>query len=60
MQAILRREGYQSPYEARKRLTRNNEKINRQSIGNFIDTLAVSDSIKTELKQITPSNYTGI
>ena len=60
IQTILRREGYPNPYEALKGLTRTNEKINRQSIGNFIDTLAVSDSIKTELKQITPSNYTGI
>lgn len=60
IQTILRREGYPNPYEALKGLTRTNEKINQNSIANFIDTLAVSDGIKTELKQITPSNYTGI
>ena len=60
IQTILRREGYPNPYEALKGLTRTNEKINQVSIGNFIDTLEVSDAIKTELKQITPSNYTGI
>ena len=60
IQTILRREAYPNPYEALKGLTRTNEKINAQSIGNFIDTLEVSDAIKNELKQITPSNYTGV
>ena len=60
IQNILRREGYPNPYEALKGLTRTNEKINKTSIANFIDTLEVSDEIKNELKLITPSNYTGI
>lgn len=60
IQTILRREAYPNPYEALKGLTRTNEKINQDSISNFIDTLKVSDAIKTELKRITPSNYTGI
>jgi adenylosuccinate lyase len=60
IQTILRREGYPNPYEALKGLTRTNEKINQNSIANFIDTLNVSDQIKEELKIITPSNYTGI
>jgi len=60
IQTILRREGYPNPYETLKGLTRKNEKVTQQSIENFIDTLKVSDSLKKELKQITPSNYTGI
>lgn len=60
IQTILRREGYANPYEALKGLTRTNEKINQDSISNFIDTLEVSNTIKDELKRITPSNYTGI
>lgn len=60
IQTILRREAYPNPYEALKGLTRTNEKITQQSIATFIDTLEVSDAIKTELKAITPSNYTGI
>ena len=60
IQTILRREGYPNPYEALKGLTRTNEAITQQSIAGFIDTLDVSDVIKSELKQITPSNYTGI
>ncbi|MBP0903275.1 adenylosuccinate lyase [Mariniflexile gromovii] len=60
IQTILRREAYPNPYEALKGLTRTNEKINKDSISNFIDTLEVSNTIKEELKRITPSNYTGI
>lgn len=60
IQTILRREGYPNPYEALKGLTRTNSKINQDSISNFIDTLEVSNTIKEELKRITPSNYTGI
>jgi adenylosuccinate lyase len=60
IQTILRRESYPNPYEALKGLTRTNEAITQSSISNFIDTLEVSDAIKTELKAITPSNYTGI
>ncbi|ASV31914.1 adenylosuccinate lyase [Maribacter cobaltidurans] len=60
IQTILRREGYPNPYEALKGLTRTNERINQQSIASFIETLDVSGEIKQELKQITPSNYTGV
>jgi adenylosuccinate lyase len=60
IQTVLRREGYPNPYEALKGLTRTNEKITQSSISNFIDTLEVSNQVKSELKAITPSNYTGI
>jgi adenylosuccinate lyase len=60
IQTILRREGYPNPYETLKELTRTNSVINAKSIASFIDTLDVNDDIKTELKAISPSNYTGI
>jgi adenylosuccinate lyase len=60
IQTILRREGYPNPYEALKSLTRTNEAITRDSIKNFIETLDVSEEIKKELREISPSNYTGI
>lgn len=60
IQTILRRESYPNPYEALKGLTRTNEKITKNSIAAFIDTLTVSEDIKAELKAISPSNYTGI
>ena len=59
IQTILRREGYPKPYETLKELTRTNDVVNAESIARFIDTLAVSDTVKQELKRITPSNYTG-
>jgi adenylosuccinate lyase len=60
IQTILRREGYPKPYEALKALTRINEKISQKSVHAFIDRLSINDSVKAELKQITPQNYTGI
>jgi len=60
IQTILRREGYPNPYEALKELTRTNSVINAESISDFIDTLNVNDTIKDKLKEISPSNYTGI
>ena len=60
IQTILRREGYPNPYEALKGLTRTNEKINAQTISQFVENLEVSASVKEELKAITPQNYTGV
>lgn len=60
IQTILRREGYKNPYEILKDLTRKNTIINQKSIHDFIENLDVSEAIKTELKQISPSNYFGI
>ena len=59
IQTILRREGYEKPYETLKALTRTNSVVNEQSISDFIDTLNVSDEVKAELKRITPHSYTG-
>ena len=59
IQTILRREAYPNPYEALKALTRTNSKVTQASIAEFIDTLDVSAELKQQLKQISPSNYTG-
>lgn len=59
IQTILRREGYPHPYETLKALTRTNTVINADSIREFIDTLDVSESVKEELRKITPHSYTG-
>lgn len=59
IQTILRREGYEKPYETLKELTRTNSVVNAESISAFIDTLNVSDAVKHELKAITPHSYTG-
>jgi adenylosuccinate lyase len=60
IQTILRREGYPNPYETLKALTRTNEGITADTITAFIASLDVSESVKAELRAITPSTYTGI
>jgi len=60
IQTILRRERYPKPFEALKDLTRNNKKITRVELWSFIDSLKIPASVKAELKQISPFNYTGI
>jgi adenylosuccinate lyase len=60
IQTILRREGYPNPYEALKALTRKNEKITQEKLVDFINSLAVNEQLKSELKKITPFNYTGL
>ena len=59
IQTILRRENYPQPYEALKELTRGKKSIDKKTIHQFIRTLKVADSIKKELLNITPGNYTG-
>jgi adenylosuccinate lyase len=60
IQTILRREGYPNPYEALKDLTRTNKSITKEQLHAFINTLNIADSVKDELKAITPFSYTGI
>ncbi|HPP93426.1 MAG TPA: lyase family protein, partial [Bacteroidales bacterium] len=60
IQTILRREGYDKPYEMLAELTRKEEGVTRETIMNFIDSLDISEEVRKELKAITPFNYTGI
>ena len=60
VQTILRRENYPKPYETLKELTRVHNEITEHSIHQFIDSLFLSDSVKDELRAITPQNYIGI
>jgi len=60
IQTVLRREGYPEPYEALKELTRTNLRIDHGAIVKFIDSLNVDQTVKEELKKITPQNYTGV
>lgn len=60
IQTILRREGYPEPYEALKALTRVHSHIDRNTISEFIESLDVTQTVKDELKKISPENYMGI
>ncbi len=59
LQTILRREGYPNPYETLKNLTRTGAAIDKATIEDFIDKLDVAESVKAEMRAITPWNYTG-
>jgi len=60
IQTILRREGVPDAYEMLKDVTRGTDSGTAESFAEFIDTLAVSDAVKTELKSLTPFNYIGV
>mgnify|MGYP006273723743 FL=1 len=60
IQTVLRREGYPKPYEALKELTRTHQQIDSESLHQFIDSLNISQALKTELKTLRPDTYTGI
>ena len=59
IQTILRREGYPEPYEALKALTRTHKRIDQKTIAEFVKGLELPQSVKKELLNITPENYTG-
>ena len=60
IQTVLRREGFEKPYEALKGLTRTHDKVTKESVHQFIESLDISEKLKEELKTISPSNYLGI
>ena len=60
IQTILRREGYPKPYEALKALTRTNTHMTREAIAAFIETLDVAETVKQELRALSPATYTGV
>lgn len=60
IQTILRREAYPNPYEALKELTRTNTVIDGPAIAAFVETLEVSETVKEELRRLSPSSYTGV
>ena len=59
IQTILRREGFEKPYELLKDFSRDHKKPNQEDFKNFIDQLKVSEEVKAELKLISPRNYIG-
>lgn len=58
IQTVMRRYAIEKPYEKLKELTRG-KKVNQQVMAEFIDTLALPDSVKADLKVMTPANYIG-
>ena len=58
IQTVMRRYGIEQPYEKLKALTRG-QRVDREGMQAFIDGLDLPDSVKTELKQLTPATYLG-
>ncbi len=58
IQTVMRRYGIEKPYEKLKELTRG-KGIDRDSLQTFIDTLAMPEAAKAELKTLTPGSYIG-
>ncbi|MDD2344101.1 MAG: adenylosuccinate lyase, partial [Tolumonas sp.] len=58
IQTVMRRYGIEKPYEKLKELTRG-RRVDAAGMREFIDTLALPDDVKAELKKLTPANYIG-
>ena len=58
IQTVMRRYGIERPYEKLKELTRG-RRVDAQGMREFIDTLALPEAVKDELKLMTPANYIG-
>ena len=58
LKPVMRRYNIEQPYEKLKELTRG-KKINQQVLSDFIDTLAIPDQAKAQLKALTPATYLG-
>ncbi len=59
IQTILRREGFEHPYETLRKFSRGNRALNKESMNEFVEQLDVNEKVKSELRGITPFNYTG-
>ncbi|MGB3618199.1 MAG: adenylosuccinate lyase [Catalinimonas sp.] len=60
LQTILRRENYPHPYEALRSLTRGQANLDVERLHRFVEGLDVTDTVKEELKALTPFNYLGV
>ncbi|MGM0398801.1 MAG: adenylosuccinate lyase [Halobacteriota archaeon] len=59
VQTILRREGKSDAYERVKELTRG-QRVDLEDFRALFDDLDVSESVRTELRALTPATYTGV
>ena len=56
---MMRRYGVPEPYEKLKALTRG-QRISKESLQQFIETLEIPDNEKARLKELTPASYIGL
>jgi adenylosuccinate lyase len=58
IQTVMRRYGIPEPYEKLKALTRG-QAITADTLGEFIETLDLPDTVKRELRELSPRTYIG-
>lgn len=58
IQTVMRRYGIEKPYEKLKELTRG-KRVNQAAMASFIDSLELPETVKAELKLLTPASYIG-
>lgn len=58
IQTVMRRYGIEKPYEKLKELTRGN-RVDQSGMQAFIDSLELPESVKHQLKELTPATYIG-
>ncbi len=58
VQTVMRRHGIADSYEVLKQLTRG-QRIDREGLHRFIDTLEIPAESRARLKALTPASYTG-
>lgn len=58
IQTVMRRYGIEKPYEKLKELTRG-KRVDQVAMAAFIDSLALPEQVKAELKLLSPANYIG-
>ncbi|MDT7524905.1 MULTISPECIES: adenylosuccinate lyase [Pseudidiomarina] len=58
IQTVMRRYGIEKPYEKLKELTRG-KRVDQVAMAAFIDSLALPEQVKADLKLLSPANYIG-
>ncbi len=59
LQTVMRKYDIPEPYEKLKDLTRG-KTVNQQVLIQFVQTLDLPDTVKEELKKLTPLEYLGL
>jgi len=60
IQTVMRRYDIPEPYEKLKALTRGKDGIDQAALTAFIENLDVPETVKSELKKLSPASYIGL
>ncbi len=60
IQTVMRKAGIEKPYEKLKDLTRGQQKITKETIQEFVQTLELDEADKQRLLEMTPASYIGM